>query len=159
MPYIGKTTDGFGVRNRFVYLASSGATSVTVDDVDLASNVINVGDMVSFFTDSGFGTFATGSVGNNAYSSTNIDSYQNMCGIFGLIYNNNNQGIVSNKIEADIKVLATLSESRGKEASGITIIDKKNMHIIKKPIPTTKLMKSDVYTHLLQNIFNDNKVL
>jgi hypothetical protein len=31
----------------------------------------------------GFGTFATGSVGNNAYSSTNIDSYQNMCGIFG----------------------------------------------------------------------------
>ena len=46
-----------------------------------------------------------------------------MCGIFGLIYNNNNQGIVSNKIEADIKVLATLSESRGKEASGITEMD------------------------------------
>ena len=39
--------------------ASAAATSVTVDDVDLASNVIYVGDIVSFFTDSGFGTFAT----------------------------------------------------------------------------------------------------
>ena len=29
MPYIGKTTDGLGVRNRFVYLASNGATSVS----------------------------------------------------------------------------------------------------------------------------------
>jgi len=42
---------------------ASGATSVTVDDVDLASNVINVGDIVSFFTDSGFGTPATGHAG------------------------------------------------------------------------------------------------
>ena len=43
--------------------ASSGATTVTVDDVDLADNGINVGDIVSFFTDSGFGTFATNHVG------------------------------------------------------------------------------------------------
>ena len=43
--------------------ASSGATSITVDDVDLASNVINVGDILSFFTDSGFGTPATGHAG------------------------------------------------------------------------------------------------
>jgi len=42
---------------------ASGGTVVTVDDVDLASNVVNVGDMVSFFTDSGFGTFATGHSG------------------------------------------------------------------------------------------------
>ena len=42
---------------------ASGATSITVDDVDLASNVINVGDIVSFFTDSGFGTPATGHAG------------------------------------------------------------------------------------------------
>ena len=38
---------------------SAAATSVTVDNVDLASNVLYVGDIVSFFTDSGFGTFAT----------------------------------------------------------------------------------------------------
>jgi hypothetical protein len=43
--------------------AAAGATSVTVDDVDLASNTINVGDIVSFFTNSGFGTPATGHAG------------------------------------------------------------------------------------------------
>jgi len=56
--------------------ASSGATSVTVDDVDLASNVINVGDMVSFFTDSGFGTFATGHEGRE-YEVTARDTANN----------------------------------------------------------------------------------
>ena len=43
--------------------ASSGATSVTVDDVDLTDNAINVGDIVSFFTSSGFDTFASGHEG------------------------------------------------------------------------------------------------
>ena len=43
--------------------ASSGATTITVDDVDLADNEINVGDILSFFTDSGFGTPATGHAG------------------------------------------------------------------------------------------------
>ena len=31
----------------------------------------------------GFGSFATGSCGQNAYTSTNFDSYQNLVGIFG----------------------------------------------------------------------------
>ena len=43
--------------------ASDGATSITVDDVDLASNVINVGDLISFFTNSGFSAYATGHAG------------------------------------------------------------------------------------------------
>ena len=55
---------------------ASGATSVTVDDVDLASNVINVGDIVSFFTDSGFGTFATGHEGIE-YDVTSRDTANN----------------------------------------------------------------------------------
>ena len=42
---------------------SSGDTTVTVDDVDDSSYGINVGDIVSFFTDSGFGTYATNHVG------------------------------------------------------------------------------------------------
>jgi hypothetical protein len=53
-----------------------GGTTVTVDDVDLASNVINVGDMVSFFTDSGFGTFATGHSGKE-YEVTARDTSAN----------------------------------------------------------------------------------
>ena len=42
---------------------SSGDTTVTVDDVDDSTYGINVGDIVSFFTDSGFGTYATNHVG------------------------------------------------------------------------------------------------
>ena len=55
---------------------ASGATSITVDDVDLASNVINVGDIVSFFTDSGFGTPATGHAGKE-YEVTARDTANN----------------------------------------------------------------------------------
>ena len=34
MPYIGKTTDGFGIRERFTYLASAGATSISGADAN-----------------------------------------------------------------------------------------------------------------------------
>ena len=37
MPYIGRSTDGFGVRNRFIYLATSGATSVSGADANGAT--------------------------------------------------------------------------------------------------------------------------
>jgi len=55
---------------------ASGATSITVDDVDLASNAINVGDVVSFFTNSGFGTAATGHAGKE-YEVTARDTANN----------------------------------------------------------------------------------
>ncbi len=55
---------------------SSGGTTVTVDDVDLADNAINVGDIVSFFTDSGFGTFAANNVGFE-YEVTKRDTANN----------------------------------------------------------------------------------
>ena len=32
MPYIGKSTDGLGIRERFVYVASAGATSISGAD-------------------------------------------------------------------------------------------------------------------------------
>ena len=34
MPYIGRSTDGFGVRNRFLYLASASDTSVSGADAN-----------------------------------------------------------------------------------------------------------------------------
>ena len=43
--------------------ASSGATSVTVDDVDDSTYGINVGDLVSFFTTTDFDTFVSGHEG------------------------------------------------------------------------------------------------
>jgi hypothetical protein len=49
MPYIGKTTDGFGVRNRFVYLASSGATSVSGADANGATLTFTDGAYVDVY--------------------------------------------------------------------------------------------------------------
>jgi hypothetical protein len=47
----------------------------------------NTGTAFSAFSNDfagGFGSFATGSCSNNAYTdSANVDSYQNLCGIFG----------------------------------------------------------------------------
>jgi len=49
MPYIGKTTDGFGVRNRFVYLASNGATSVSGADANGATLTFTDGAYVDVY--------------------------------------------------------------------------------------------------------------
>ena len=49
MPYIGKTTDGFGVRNRFVYLATSGATSVSGADANGATLTLTDGAYVDVY--------------------------------------------------------------------------------------------------------------
>ena len=42
---------------------SLGDTTLTIDDVDASGQSLNVGDIISFFTDSGFGTFATNHAG------------------------------------------------------------------------------------------------
>ena len=34
MPYIGKSTDGFGIRERFTYVVSAGATSISGADAN-----------------------------------------------------------------------------------------------------------------------------
>ena len=34
MPYIGKSNDGFGIRERITYLASGGATTISGADVN-----------------------------------------------------------------------------------------------------------------------------
>jgi len=49
MPYIGKTTDGFGVRNRFVYLASNGDTSVSGADANGATLTFTDGAYVDVY--------------------------------------------------------------------------------------------------------------
>ena len=49
MPYIGRSTDGFGVRNRFIYLASSGATSVSGADANGATLIFTDGAYVDVY--------------------------------------------------------------------------------------------------------------
>ena len=49
MPYIGRSTDGFGVRNRFIYLASSGDTSVSGADANGATLTFTDGAYVDVY--------------------------------------------------------------------------------------------------------------
>ena len=49
MPYIGRSTDGFGVRSRFVYLATSGATSVSGADANGATLTFTDGAYVDVY--------------------------------------------------------------------------------------------------------------
>jgi hypothetical protein len=49
MPYIGRSIDGFGVRNRFVYLASSGDTSVSGADANGATLIFTDGAYVDVY--------------------------------------------------------------------------------------------------------------
>ena len=39
MAYIGRTTDGFGVRQRFVFTPNAGTTSISGNDVSGATDV------------------------------------------------------------------------------------------------------------------------
>jgi len=49
MPYIGRSTDGFGVRNRFLYLASASDTSVSGADVNGATLSFSDGAYVDVY--------------------------------------------------------------------------------------------------------------
>ena len=49
MPYIGKTTDGFGVRNRFIYVASADDTSVSGADANGATLTFTDGAYVDVY--------------------------------------------------------------------------------------------------------------
>ena len=49
MPYIGRSTDGFGVRNRFLYLASASDTSVSGADANGATLSFSDGAYVDVY--------------------------------------------------------------------------------------------------------------
>ena len=49
MPYIGKSSDGFGIRERFVYLASGGATTISGADVNARTLQFNDPEYVDVF--------------------------------------------------------------------------------------------------------------
>src|SRR3989344_9605739 len=69
-----------------------------------------------------------------------------MCGIFGITIAKNS------KENYDIKrmtsLLFKLSESRGKEAAGLALIDGNEIHIYKDTISASKFIKTDIYENL-----------
>ena len=74
-----------------------------------------------------------------------------MCGIFGIIhsYESNLSRIKTEKI---IRHLCKLSESRGKEASGIALLSNESIYTAKYAIPATEMIKRSEFKTILDYI-------
>ena len=85
-----------------------------------------------------------------------------MCGIFGVI--TKEKSSYNNKfLKKSLITLAKLSETRGKDSSGLCSLNHKNnsFDIIKGPIPANKLLKRNKVKDTLDSVFskeNDNKL-
>ncbi len=76
-----------------------------------------------------------------------------MCGIFGII--NSASQEFDKKILSDVlKNLYILSESRGKEASGIAVRYNNTIDVLKAPIPASKFIQSSEYQNIIRKSGN-----
>ena len=75
-----------------------------------------------------------------------------MCGIFGFhsLKNNDSQTIQITK------KLFELSESRGKEASGIALMQNQSITLIKSPEPASKLVQSTLFKNKIEIPIKNN---
>lgn len=87
-----------------------------------------------------------------------------MCGIFGIVASSS-ANLSFDFVNALINDLFKLSESRGKESSGISInnLNEKKINVLKKSVPASKLIKSNEYQSFflnsLKGVFDNNKQL
>jgi asparagine synthetase B (glutamine-hydrolysing) len=72
-----------------------------------------------------------------------------MCGIFGIITKSNH--ITNDHLDKITSKLFILSETRGKEASGIAFIEPDKVNIYKEPISASKFIKTDKYSELFSS--------
>ena len=85
-----------------------------------------------------------------------------MCGIFGII--TKEESSYSNKfLKKSLKTLAKLSETRGKDSSGLCNLNHQNnsFEIIKGPIPANELLRREKVKSNLNSVFskeNDNRL-
>jgi glutamine---fructose-6-phosphate transaminase (isomerizing) len=80
-----------------------------------------------------------------------------MCGIFGILSKFGDVDLKS--IEHDINKLFILSESRGKEASGLAISYKDSVSILKNPVPASVTLKSEEYQRFFNVSFRNEKLI
>lgn len=78
-----------------------------------------------------------------------------MCGIFGVL-GSDNCGISAKSLRDAMNCLFKLSESRGKEASGIAARVGESIYIFKSPILSSKLIKTDEYKTIFNHIADNN---
>ena len=70
-----------------------------------------------------------------------------MCGIFGLLIGENLK-LSSKELMQIVNGMFKLSESRGKEASGLAVRLKDSIYVLKEPITSSKLVKTSRYKEL-----------
>jgi glucosamine 6-phosphate synthetase-like amidotransferase/phosphosugar isomerase protein len=78
-----------------------------------------------------------------------------MCGIFGVIIKENST-FPRDYIKEIVKNLYLLSESRGKEASGLVIRSNNVIQVLKEPIAASTLIKSDVFSNIFNTLSNNS---
>lgn len=78
-----------------------------------------------------------------------------MCGIFGII-TKNNTNYTKAFLQNSLKTLALLSESRGKDSSGLCLLDSKNnrLNVLKGPIPVSELFKKQQVKEKISQAFS-----
>ncbi len=78
-----------------------------------------------------------------------------MCGIFGLVVDNNGLSEPLRLREA-VNLLFKLSESRGKEAAGLAVRDSNNIQVYKQPLPAGRMIRRKDYRSWWDDILGDN---
>ncbi len=77
-----------------------------------------------------------------------------MCGIFGIIITK--ESTLISYYERILKELFSLSESRGKEASGLAINNGKELRYLKSPFPASDLVKSAVFKNEVDTLLGSD---
>lgn len=79
-----------------------------------------------------------------------------MCGIFGII--GQTDKLKSTFLKCEVENLFLLSESRGKEASGIAFSNNKEIKVLKSDIPASKFIKERGYKDMFDSMLTDEDV-
>ena len=82
-----------------------------------------------------------------------------MCGIFGVIANENSQ-LSDSKLVSAIYELSKKSESRGKDSSGISVLNnnKNELNVFKGPIPASELICNQGIKEAINHGFTENNI-
>lgn len=72
-----------------------------------------------------------------------------MCGIFGLVAGEGS-ALAARDFEHLLRQLFLLSESRGKEASGLALVRENRIEIVRKPVPASEMLESGDYLELMR---------
>ena len=77
-----------------------------------------------------------------------------MCGIFGISITNKSQ-FAAAEVQAAVKKLFQLSESRGREAAGLAIMGREKISVFKSNIPASEMLRDSRYQNFFQSAMRD----